>query len=78
MKLLIQSNCFDPDDSQTLIETDTEVLEQFMEFEKALDGCLSGEDAMPEKKSLSGSFAWNSMLKRCLIAILPWMIITLL
>ena len=44
------SICFDPDDSQTLIETDTELLEQYMEFEKALNGCLSEEDPVSEKE----------------------------
>ena len=43
------SICFDPDDSQTLIETDAELLEQYAEFENVLNGCLSEEDTISEK-----------------------------
>ena len=43
------SICFDPDDSQTLIETDAELLEQYAEFENVLNGCLSEEDTITEK-----------------------------
>uniref|UniRef100_A0A6C0LGE1 DNA-directed RNA polymerase n=1 Tax=viral metagenome TaxID=1070528 RepID=A0A6C0LGE1_9ZZZZ len=43
------SICFDPDDSQTLIETDAELLEQYAEFENVLTGCLSEEDTINEK-----------------------------
>ena len=44
------SICFDPDDSQSLVETDTELLEQYIEFETILNGCMSEQDMVEEKE----------------------------
>ena len=44
------SICFDPDDSQSLVETDTELLEQYLEFESTLNGCMSEQDLVEEKE----------------------------
>lgn len=44
------SICFDPDDSQSLIETDVELMEQYMEFETVLNGCMSELDAVEEQE----------------------------
>ena len=44
------SICFDPHDSQSLVETDTELLEQYLEFETTLNGCMSEQDTVGEKE----------------------------
>lgn len=44
------SICFDPDDSQSLVETDIELLEQYLEFETTLNGCMSEQDVVEEKE----------------------------
>ena len=40
------SICFDPDDSETLIEEDIELMQQFKEFQNTLDECLNSETAI--------------------------------
>lgn len=42
--------CFDPDELNTLIESDVSTLEQFKEFENMINGCL-GENETNEEKS---------------------------
>ena len=43
--------CFDPDDMNTLIEQDKEVMSQYKEFEQLLDECLEQQEEMEEEKS---------------------------
>ena len=43
--------CFDPDNLQTLIETDEYMIKQYREFENLIDGCLNIENEETEGKS---------------------------
>lgn len=42
--------CFDPDDGTTLIENDILLMEQFKNFEDALDGCLKDEPRTEDRE----------------------------
>ena len=43
--------CFDPDDTKTLIKEDTELMQQYVDFEKMMDECLESESEEDKNKS---------------------------
>ena len=49
--------CFDPDDMHTLIEEDSEIMEQYKEFEALVDDCNSTESA-EEETTNEGKSKW--------------------
>ena len=43
--------CFDPDDTNTLVKEDTELMQQYVDFEKMMDECLETESEDDKNKS---------------------------
>jgi DNA-directed RNA polymerase II subunit RPB1 len=52
--------CFDPDDMNTLIEQDKDIMSQYFEFEKMIDECMSGTKEQMTK-NISGLTSLQSV-----------------
>jgi DNA-directed RNA polymerase beta' subunit len=78
--------CFDPDDLNTLIDSDKSTLEQYRAFEALIDECATNdlvkeEEEEKEKRdkkttNQNGLFVWKWTQPLCWRKILPWMMST--